>query len=148
MGASALGASGGEPPGLACRENFKNGYDCLIAFVKPNDMTQTIKIRRFKVAPAFNRYTVDFDSDTMEYTLPSSSGQTASQIAMWHHYGTNLFHIAHQSTAVDQKLVIHKASGDGAIGWQLVNSAFDHAVYGPSNVSVKSNSTMPLVWVK
>jgi hypothetical protein len=102
-------------PGLACRDNQANGFDCIIAVVRQDDALGRITVYRFSVAQdnARNRFAITIDPNS---TLLAGE-RTGNRIAAWHHNGR--FWLAYRSLNAGQGLMIRSSAdsvtwtGDG-----------------------------------
>lgn len=91
-------------PGLVCKNNQANGFDCMVAVVPQSDSLGVIRVYRFSVAKSGNRYVI-----TMDPTSTLLSGErTGNRIAAWHH--ENRFWIAFRSLNGSQPLQIRSSA--------------------------------------
>ena len=89
-------------PGLACSEGFSGSWDCVLAYVRADDPTNTVRARRIDAtwSAAQFRYVLTYDTP---YQL-ASGARTANSIAAWYNADNSTFYVAYRSSDKNQKI--------------------------------------------
>ena len=113
-------------PGLACKSFDAGGYDCIIAYVDPDDSLATISVERFYIDQPGTYHAMNREGTI--YTVDYYTARTHSPIAAWWHDGD--FYIAFRSAETGQPVRVWKS--DEGDSWTQLGSVSIDSFVGPS----------------
>lgn len=106
-------------PGVACQENWNGSYDCLLAYVPIDDMTNPVKMRRFSISAGTYRYVLSIEGSDQGET----ASQTATSITAWYNTTSSEMWVAYRDTEANQYIEVLSTTNGTSWTWEYTGLA-------------------------